>query len=62
MNEGRPQVYGSQVRYNKDKEVYEPFPVADEHNLDRRRKEVGLPPARNYYANWDIDYTVEQNP
>ncbi len=62
VNEGRPQVYGSQVRYNKDKEVYEPFPVADEHNLDRRRKEVGLPPARNYYANWDIDYTVEQNP
>jgi len=61
-SEGRPQVYGSQVRYNEEKDVYEPFPITDEHNLDKRRKEVGLRPARSYYANWDIDYKVEQNP
>lgn len=62
VNEGRPQVYGSQVTYKEDKGVYEPFPIIDEHNLDKRRKEVGLRPARNYYANWDIKYMVEQNP
>ena len=61
VNEGRPQVYGSQVRYNEEKGVYEPYPAIDEHNLDKRRKEVGLRPAKSYYANWKIDYTVEQN-
>lgn len=61
VNENRPQVYGSQVRYNAEKKVYEPFPITDEHNLDKRRKEAGLRPAGSYYANWNIDYKVEQN-
>lgn len=61
VNENRPQIYGSQVRYNNEKKVYEPFPTVDEHNLDKRRKEAGLRSASSYYANWDIQYTVEQN-
>jgi hypothetical protein len=61
VNEGRPQIYGSQVTYKEDKGIYEPFPIVDEHNLDKRRKEVGLDPASIYYAAWDIQYTVEQN-
>lgn len=61
VNENRPQIYGSQVKYNEEKKVYEPFPIVDESNLDIRRRKVGLRPAKDYYANWQIDYTVQQN-
>jgi len=61
VHENKPQVYGSQVTYNEKTKQYEPSPIADEHNLDIRRKKVGLESASSYYASWNINYTVEQN-
>jgi hypothetical protein len=40
------QVYGTQFREVSGK--MEPFPIEDEANVDRRRKEVGLPPLAEY--------------
>lgn len=62
MTEGRPQIYGSQVSYNTGTQKYEPYDVIDEQHLDKRRKEVGLGSAREYYSRWQIDYNVPQLP
>jgi hypothetical protein len=61
VEENKPQIYGSQVRFNKITKLYEPEPISDESNLDIRRKKVGLGTAANYYLNWKIKYTVPQN-
>ena len=44
--EGKKQIYGTQLE-NKNGE-FVPFPIEDEVNVDRRRKEVGLPPLEEY--------------
>jgi hypothetical protein len=54
----KPQLYGSQVRRNSETGAFEPFPIEDEPNVDKRRKEVGLGPLADYLGNWDIKYTV----
>lgn len=42
VNSGQLQVYGTQMRVNKEQTSYEPKPVIDPANLNARRKEVGL--------------------
>jgi hypothetical protein len=61
VKENKPQLYGSQLRWNEEAKTYEPCPIEDEHNLDIRRKKVGLNSAADYYQNWNIQYTVLQN-
>src|SRR5580765_5883849 len=47
VGEGKPQVYGTQVKEWKDKEpVLQP--IEDEANVDKRRAEVGLFPLSEY--------------
>ncbi len=61
VHENKPQLYGSQVRFNETTKQYEPEPIEDEQNLDIRRTKVGLGTATNYYSNWKIKYIVKQN-
>jgi len=51
MNEGREQVYGTQIAEVKDGNGV-PWPVEDPSNLDARRAAVGLPPFEEYCRNW----------
>ncbi len=51
MNEGREQVYGTQIAEVKDGNGV-PWPVEDPTNLDARRAAVGLPPFEEYSRNW----------
>lgn len=44
MREGRPQLYGSQVIFNKETGKYEPYDIKDPEHVNKRRKEVGLGP------------------
>jgi hypothetical protein len=44
--EGKKQLYGTQFRTVDGK--FEPSPIEDEANVDRRRKEVGLPTLAEY--------------
>ena len=44
--EKKQQIYGTQFRLMDGK--MEPYSIADEKNVDRRRKEVGLPSLAEY--------------
>ncbi len=46
VGEKEKQVYGTQLRLVDGK--YQPHPIEDEASVDRRRKEVGLPPLADY--------------
>ena len=47
VRDGRPQVYGSQAKFDDDGELVLD-PIEDEANVDVRRAEVGLPPLAEY--------------
>ena len=47
--EGRPQLYGTQLRAAKDG-GWEPIPLEDPEHVDERRAAVGLGPLREYVA------------
>ena len=59
MREGKPQIYGSQIRGNGDGnfEVYE---IENPEYVNQRRAEVGLGPIEDYVKIWDIEWTIEQ--
>lgn len=42
VNEGRPQLYGTQFFSDKKEDEMKPRPIEDIENLDKRRKEAGL--------------------
>lgn len=42
LNQGKPQVYGTQLKINEKGTSYEPKTVIDPLNLNKRRAEVGL--------------------
>ena len=48
VNTGKPQVYGTQMNLNKDQTSYEPKPVIEPENLNKRREEVGLGTIEEY--------------
>jgi len=56
MNNGRPQVYGSQITMKDGK--YEIYKILDEPNVNNRRAEVGLQPLEQYVRSWNIDYKL----
>jgi len=51
MNEGRQQVFGTQIAEVKDGKGV-PWPVEDPINLDARRAAIGLPPFEEYSRDW----------
>jgi hypothetical protein len=46
VGENKKQVYGTQLRWVDGK--YQPHPIEDEANVDKRRRGVGLPPLADY--------------
>ena len=58
MYEGKPQVYGSQVRTNMATGKAEFFPMEDEARVDERRAQVGLGPLADYAKIFGIDYVA----
>jgi hypothetical protein len=42
LNQGKPQVYGTQLKINEKGTSYEPKMVIDPENLNKRRAEIGL--------------------
>jgi hypothetical protein len=47
MRQGKFQIYGSQINFDQSGNLII-FPILDEPNVDKRRKNVGLPPMRDY--------------
>ena len=60
LGEGRRQIYGSQIGYNKKTNRSYILPLDDPDNVDKRRKEAGLDPLADYVKQWDIIWNVEE--
>jgi hypothetical protein len=56
MREGKKQIYGTQLMWNKNTGKYELYPVEDEEHLDLLRASVGLQPIAEYLKSFGIDY------
>ena len=55
MGQGKKQIYGSQVVFNKRGEQ-EFYPIVDEKNVNIRRKKAGLEPIEEYAKYFGIEY------
>lgn len=47
-NQGKKQLYGTQIRFNPKTKTYTPLPMEDSIHVDKRRKAVGLQPLDKY--------------
>jgi len=56
-NQGKEQIYGSQVKTN-DAGKNEFFPIKDEINVNKRRASVGLQPLEEYAKYFGINYIL----
>jgi hypothetical protein len=56
VNTGKPQVYGTQMTINKEESSYEPKPVIEPENLNKRREEVGLGTIEEYIGVMNSHY------
>ena len=56
VNTNKPQIYGTQMKLNHDQTSYEPKPVIDPENLNKRRAEVGLGTIEEYIETMNSYY------
>lgn len=54
--DNKKQLYGSQLKYNDSTQNYELYPIEDEANVDKRRKEKGLNSLADYVIPFGIFY------
>lgn len=57
MGQGKKQIYGSQVVFNKRGEQ-EFYPIEDEKNVNNRREKAGLQPIEEYAKYFSIEYKL----
>ncbi|MBF9142700.1 hypothetical protein I2I01_13715 [Hymenobacter sp. BT439] len=60
VRQGKPQIYGSQLRTNPDTQKMEFSPIEDEAHVDERRSAVGLEPIAVYAKRFGLDYAPPQ--
>ena len=60
LGEGRKQIYGSQIYFNKKTNKSYVAPLDDPDNVDKRRKEVGLDPLSHYLKPMDLIWNLEE--
>ena len=56
FHEGKPQIYGSQLRADPETGTLELAPIQDETSVDERRAEVRLPPLDEYLKGFGLTY------
>lgn len=56
MGDGKPQIYGTQVRIVPGATTLQLHPIEDEPRVDERRASVGLGPLADYLKEFGIDY------
>ena len=56
LGQGRCQIYGSQIGFDKNTNSYYVLPLMDPDHVDERRKEAGLGTLREYAAIWKISW------
>jgi len=56
VSENRPQLYGSQAKYNEQTKQNEFFPIDDEKNVNKRRADMNMQPLEVYAQQFGIIY------
>ena len=57
-SEGKPQIYGSQLRRNPETGELEFFPIKDPESVNARRASVGLEPIEIYARRFGLEYST----
>lgn len=60
LGEGKRQIYGSQIGYDKETGKSFVLPLEDPVNVDKRRATVGLGTLADYVKRWDITWNAEE--
>ena len=60
MRQGKKQIYGSQVVFNKETGLQEFYQIEDEANVDIRREQTGLEPIKKYAKYFGIEYDYKE--
>jgi hypothetical protein len=60
LGEGKRQIYGSQIGYDKETNKSYVLPLEDPDNVDKRRAEVGLGSLADYVKRWGIIWNVKE--
>ena len=60
LGEKKPQIYGSQIGYDKETKKFFVLLLSDPDNVDKRRKEIGLGLIADYAKGWDIIWNIEE--
>lgn len=58
MNDGEPQIYGTQVVDNGN--GWELYDLENPESVNKRRAEIGFQPIEDYLSNWNIEFKIEQ--
>lgn len=61
VGEGKPQIYGSQLRMPPGSTKWELCPIANEEHVDERRAAMGLGPLAEYLKLFKVEYTHPKN-
>jgi hypothetical protein len=59
LEQGKKQIYGSQIGFNIIDSTNYVLPLEDPENVDKRRSAVGLEPIAEYVAYWDIIWNIQ---
>jgi hypothetical protein len=54
----KKQLYGSQLKKDRETGIWTLHPVRDPENLNKRRKKMGLEPIEEYLKGLDIEYDL----
>lgn len=60
VDDGKPQIYGSQLTFDQATNTYKLYPLSDPDNVDKRRAEIGLGTLAAYLSAWNIVWNVEE--
>ncbi|RZJ88279.1 MAG: hypothetical protein EOO20_14050 [Chryseobacterium sp.] len=58
LDQGRAQIYGTQLGMNEKTGKYYLFPLKDPEHVDLRRSKMGMIPIKEYLKQWGIIYPV----
>lgn len=60
MNDGIPQIYGTQVSRKNGSEEWKLYDLQEPERVNQRRKEIGLGAIESYLENFDVSFDIEQ--
>jgi hypothetical protein len=61
LNQGKKQIYGSQLGRDDKTKKYYLLPLEDPANVDKRRAKMGLIPIAEYLRQWGITWSIQTN-